>query len=209
MQCNDTKIKNINRLKFDKDTLHSIIALIKGEPFLFGVFMKQIKLTQNKFAIVDNDDYEYLNQFKWYAAKKVNQNIFYACRMSKTINGERYIVQMHRVIMGNIAGVVIDHINGNGIDNRKENLRKCTVKDNNRNKRISKNNQTGYKGVYYLDNIKNNKPYKYIIAQIGGNKNRRYLGTFKTLELAAIAYNESALKYYGEFANLNKIRRLK
>ena len=159
--------------------------------------MKEIKLTQGKVALVDDKDFEYLNQFKWYAGKKKRN--FYAYR-KKWIDGGQKTIIMHRVIMNTPKGMEADHKDGNGLNNQEYNLRNCTTAQNTKNRRISKsNNKSGYKGVYWK---KSNKTW---VAQIKNNYREIYIGCFQTKEGAARAYNEKAVEFYGEFANLNKI----
>ena len=153
--------------------------------------MRKIELTQGKFAIVDDEDYEYLRQFKWYYREG------YAARGIRKPNGKWTTIYMHRVIMGASECMEVDHINGDKSDNRKENLRICTLLENRRNRTKYKSNTTGYKGVYY-DRRK-------IRAKIKTDNKQIYLGSFKTLKEAAKAYNEAALKYHGEYARLNKV----
>jgi hypothetical protein len=167
--------------------------------------MKEIPLTKGKVAIVDDDDYEYLRQFKWYYADR------YAARGQwigdiRYSNGKQKLktIRMHRVIMNTPGGMETDHINGNKLDNRKENLRICTGVQNRRNRVKYKNNSIGYKGVFIKKKHKN-KTFESICAQICVNKKIIHLGTFKTPEEAAKAYNEAAIKYYGEFAQLNEV----
>ena len=157
--------------------------------------MKEIKLTQDKIALVDDEDFEYLNQFKWYAGKSINT--FYACRrLGKTE------IRMHREIMKtqleNNIGKLIDHKDGNGLNNQKNNLRTCTISENNKN-RHTINNSSGYLGVSL------SKRRKKWLAQIKNNKKVIYLGYFKDKKDAAKAYNEAAIKYHGEFASPNII----
>ena len=101
--------------------------------------------------------------------------------------------------MGNISNLHTDHINGNTLDNRRINLRICTHQQNMWNKPISKLNKSGYKGVFY---IKSSKMYK---ASLKINNKLIIIGYFYFAKQAAKAYNEIAIKYHGEFANLNKI----
>ena len=142
--------------------------------------MKEIKLTQDKIALVDDEDFEYLNQFKWYAVNYKNN--FYSCR---TLRQSK--IKMHREIMKtqleNNIGKIIDHIDGNGLNNQKYNLRTCTNAENCRN-RHSVNNSSGYLGV-----SKRSKKWK---AQISVNKKVICLGTFEDKKDAAKAYNEAA-----------------
>lgn len=105
---------------------------------------------------------------------------------------------LHRAIMKAKKGEQVDHINGNTLDNRKENLRICTHAENIRNRNQRKNSNTKYKGVF-----KSGKKWG---ASIGYENERYYLGVFKTQEEAAIAYNKAALKYHGEFALLNTVK---
>jgi hypothetical protein len=92
-----------------------------------------------------------------------------------------------------------DHINGDGLDNRRDNLRVCNCAQNQRNRGKQNNNQSGLKGVSW------HKKGKKWITQLKLNKKNIYLGLFKNKERAAVAYNEAATKYHGEFARLNEI----
>lgn len=173
--------------------------------------MKEIKLTQGYVAIVDDEDYELINQFNWFPSK--SGNIVYAGRRA-TKNKKRYNIQMHRLIMGLESGckLIVDHINHNGLDNRKENLRVCTQQLNTRNSRKRKDCHSKHKGVgrkrdSYLSKTTNKityYPYKWS-ATIHVNGSNIYLGDFKLEEDAARAYNEAAIKHFGEFALLNKV----
>jgi len=160
---------------------------------------KEIQLTQGKVAIVDDEDFEYLNQWKWHC--KINGNNFYAVRSIKYTNGkyDKKIV-MHRFLL-NVSNsrLHVDHVNNDSLDNRKINLRICTHDENLRNRKINLNNTSGYKGVYW------HKIGKKWTSVIGINKKIIYLGLFINPIDAARAYNAAALKYHGEFANLNKI----
>lgn len=156
--------------------------------------MKEIKLTKKNIAIVDDEDYEYLSQFKW------SSNHGYATR-NITINGIQKTIRMHRLIANPPDGMQVDHINGNRSDNRKENLRVCTNAQNIRNAPKQKNNKCGFKGVSIK--YRKNKKYQYIVAQIHSGKKNIHLGIFNTKEEAALAYNKAATKYHGEFAKLN------
>ena len=157
---------------------------------------KEIQLTQGKVAIVDDDDYEYLNQFKWHIYKQ-NRNNFYA-RTVIYLNKKRIPVVMHRLLI-KCDGYIIDHISGDGLDNRKCNIRVCTRSENPINRRVNINNLSGYKGVSWF------KPEQKWRAQIQYKKVVYHLGCFEQRIDAAKAYNEAAIKYHGEFANLNKI----
>jgi len=166
--------------------------------FYFTKMAKEIILTQGKVAIVDDEDFEYLNQFRWFASKKVN-NTFYA-RTNHITNGKWKSVYLHRFIL-NITDKkqFVDHVNRDALDNRKINLRICTNSQNQMNRSYTVKNLTGYKGVQH--DIRINK-YR---ATITFKQKRIWLGHYIDPIDAARAYNAAALKYHGEFANLNKI----
>lgn len=157
--------------------------------------MKQIPLTQGKFAIVDDSDYEYLNQFKW-CAHRIG-NTFYADRMGER-DGKNYTELMHRVIL-NItdSNVHCDHINHNGLDNRRCNIRICTRSQNGMNRKRYANSSSIYKGVTYR------KDMGKWTARIRLNNKNKSLGIFNNEYDAAKRYDLAAIEYYGEFANLN------
>src|SRR3972149_6021810 len=96
--------------------------------------MKKIKLTKDEFALVDDEDFEYLNQFAWQCSP-----LGYATRR----------IGMHREIIKTPKGMYTDHINGNPLDNRKENLRIVTFSQNMLNRKRYKNNKSGHKGVVW------------------------------------------------------------
>lgn len=161
--------------------------------------MKQIQLTQGLVAFVDDEDFEYLNQWKWYAHKKGNS--FYAIRNGsrKDNNGKQYGIKMHRIVLGEIdQNLFVDHIDHNGLNNCKSNLRTATNAENCRNMRIIRG-LSKYKGVYQK------KGRSGWIARIGGNE-RKFLGRFNSEEEAAMAYNKAALEIYGEFSYLNEVK---
>ena len=105
---------------------------------------------------------------------------------------------MHYVILPRKKGLQIDHINGDKLDNRLQNLRYCTPQENSRNKKLRSDCKLGYKGVSYRKDRKSN--YRAFIFVDG---KRIYLGTHTTPKDAAIAYDNGAKKYFGEFASLN------
>ncbi|MBL0320720.1 MAG: HNH endonuclease [Alphaproteobacteria bacterium] len=149
---------------------------------------KSIPLTQGKFALVDDEDFKKLNKYKWHL------NNIYA---ERTTWPEHKHVYMHRYIMTAKAGQEVDHINGNKLDNRKENLRLASHSQNCKNQAKPKNNTSGYKGVT------KNKAGNNWIAQIKTNGKHLSLGRFENIQDAARAYDNAARKYFGEFAKLN------
>ena len=109
----------------------------------------------------------------------------------------RATLPIHRLIMDAPKGMEVDHINGNPLDNRKSNLRICTIAENLRNKGAGKNNTSGYKGVSW---VKRNKRW---LAQIKHNGKQVYIGHYKNKEEAARAYDKKAKELHGEYAYLN------
>ena len=157
--------------------------------------MKEIKLTQGKVTQVDDDVFDYLNQFNWYAEK--GYNTYYAARKI-TINGLKTSTRMHTVILKIDKGSICDHIDHDGLNNQKSNLRICSHFQNMRNRKSNHNAKSRYLGV--SPSGRNNLPWRTFIEI---NRKSTSLGYFKTEEEAALAYNNTAIKHYKEFANLN------
>lgn len=160
--------------------------------------MKEIKLTQGKVALIDDEDFDRVNSFKWFAV--MHRSTFYARRIVKN-NGIQKTIHMHRFIMNCPNDKQIDHIDGNGLNNIKSNLRTCTNNQNLCNRGMNKNNTSNYKGVNYF---RRDKKWR---ARITINGCEKHLGLFDTKEDAAQAYNIAAERYHGEFAKLNEIKR--
>jgi len=154
--------------------------------------MKTIPLSRGKAAIVDDDDYEFLNESRWYVSEF--ENHCYAVKAGT----KRTKIFMHRVIMGALKDVFIDHINGNGLDNKRCNLRICTNSQNQQNRHtacgVSK-----HKGVHW------NKKERRWYSKIKKNGKCYWLGGYKSEIAAAIAYNTAARELFGEFAYFNEI----
>lgn len=157
---------------------------------------KEIPLTRGYVALVDDDDYERLSQYKWYA-RKSQSGKFYAARKSPSENGKQKHIWMHREIMNTPSGMETDHINGLSVDDRKENLRVCTSSQNKMNRGKRSDNTSGYKGVSW------DKSKKRWQSRIHVNKTTKHLGYFSTAEEAARAYDKAALEIHGEFSVLN------
>lgn len=147
----------------------------------------------NKYVKVSDQDYNMLKEYRWNVEK--SGHTFYA---STKIKGKK--VRMHRMIMHDIGELQVDHINRNGLDNRRENLRKATKDQNRANSgKMRDGVRRRYKGVHFH---KGNDLWVAVISIGGKNKT---LGYFKTAREAAVAYNKAALFYHKEFAYLNKI----
>ncbi len=160
--------------------------------------MKEIKLTQGKFTMVDDDDFEYLNQWKWYAALFTGAKTYYAVRVDYT-NGKRTIL-MHRVILElTDRKVKADHRDHNGLNNQRKNLRSATHSQNIKNTCSRKNSTSKFLGVHWE---KERNKWK---AEITSNRKTKRIGRFDREIDAAVAYNKAAIEIHGEFANLNII----
>jgi hypothetical protein len=161
--------------------------------------MKEIPLTQGQVALVDDEDYVYLNQWKWHAIKA--KYTYYANRTLHFDDGTVVSIRMHRQILGVPQNKETDHIDGNGLNNQKSNLRICNYSQNQYNKRGW--GTSGYKGVSArMDNHTN--PYRAYIS-IGGRL--VHIGSFPSIEEAALAYNNEAIKHFGKYAKLNVINK--
>ncbi len=156
--------------------------------------MKEIQLTQGQVALVDDEDYEHLNQWKWYAHKF--KSTYYAGRTCRA-SGKPKTIKMHREIMKTPAGFLCDHKDHNGLNNQKCNLRNCTKSENNANG--TSMGSSKYLGVSYY------KAAKKWQAYIRKDNKPIFLGKHDSENMAGKAYNEAALKYHGEFARLNII----
>jgi len=164
--------------------------------------MKEIALTQGKTVLVDDQDYECLNQWKWCARQ--GRHTFYARRNIRVTKGKQKQtpLYMHRVILGLQPDDKrqCDHIDGNGLNNQRTNLRICTHIQNLQSQRSWKIGTSRYKGVWWY---RRDRTWQ---SQIQVNKKRVHLGYFVSEIEAAHVYNEAARQYFGEFARLNELR---
>jgi hypothetical protein len=158
--------------------------------------MKEIALTNGYVTTVDNEDYDRIFAVckKWNA--KVSRHTVYACGARK-VNGKFVFVSMHRIVM-NVSSpdVIVDHIDGNGLNNKKSNLRTVTPAQNCANMRKWKTSGSIYKGVW------ENSPGRWR-AGISFKNKTISLGTYDTELEAAIAYDKKARELFGEFAHTN------
>jgi hypothetical protein len=157
--------------------------------------MQTLPLTQHKIALVDDSDYAALNQWKW--TYLPNTRSGYAVRW-ETRDGKRHTVYMHRQIMGAAKGQLVDHEDGNGLNNQRYNLRLCGRSHNGANKPVPART-IPYRGVYANPAIRRD-PF---FAQIKFARRIYHLGGFQAQEDAARAYDRAALYCFGSFARLN------
>lgn len=150
--------------------------------------MKLLRLTKGKFSEVDDDLFEELSKWKW-----STHSCGYACR-----NEKGKLILLHRQIMHFHANKVVDHINGDKLDNRSENLRVCAMSQNASNGKSHKDSTSIYKGVSYCAN-------KRWLSQLYVNGKTVFQKYFSEEIEAAEAYNQNAVKYFGEYARVNKI----
>lgn len=155
--------------------------------------VREIPLNRGRVALVDEADYEWLSQWRWtFAGEPTGGG--YAVR-GCDVGGARRTLLMHRAILSPEPGLQVDHINGDGLDNRRANLRPCTASQNCQNRAVKKGTRSGFKGV--------TKYNRYWRAAIRAEGRTRYIGYYATPEEAARAYDEAAMRLHGEFARLN------
>lgn len=160
--------------------------------------MKEVVLGSGAVALVDDEDYELINQFHWSEVHKGKTS--YAVRFHRIGDGKQLSIYMHRVIMNAKTGELVDHIKGNGLDNRKSELRRCCKKDNQRNRPgACKGSSSCYLGVSWSSERRK------WVAQIGIGDTHIGIGRFDREEDAAYAYNLAAAEHFGEFAHLNEL----
>lgn len=166
--------------------------------------MKELKLSSGRypqmFTQVDDEDYKFLNQWKWHAGKKNQKGDFFFVKRNATVNGKIGCVIMARLIMGlTDKSQFIDHKDGDSLNNQRSNLRIATRRQNCVNRRPS--GRSKYLGVSFC-----HKKWEAAIQSI--TRSKIYLGRFEKEEDAAIAYNKAAIEIHGEFARLNIIPNL-
>jgi hypothetical protein len=163
----------------------------------YGYPFRRIPLTLGKFAIVDPEDYDRLRKYKWHAQQ--SDRTFYA--VHSLTNGKREPrrnLQMHNLVINVPAGMYCDHINHNGLDNRKANLRPVSgVQSVWHRRKFKRPSRSKYKGVDWSADMKRWR----VRIRVSGK--RIYLGSFENEIDAAKAYDCAAKKYHGEFAVLN------
>lgn len=152
-----------------------------------------IPLTKGKFALIDLADFPKVKDYRWSAS--YNEPRWYAKRGARYGNGKSRIIAMHHSVLPQKVGVEVDHRFGDGLDNRRRNLRYATHSQNMNNRTVGYNPASGFRGV--RERISGWQ------AGISENRKRVYLGIFPTAREAAIAYDAKAKELHGEFACLN------
>ncbi len=163
----------------------------------YGYAFRRIALTRGQYTIVDPEDYERLARYKWQAMK--SRHTFYASRYSRRDkDGKRKCYMMHREILKPEGNKLCDHINGNGLDNRKTNLRPATRAQNGWNRRKNRvKSRSRYKGLAW-----DSKDKRWEV-RISVNGRRIYVGRFQDQTEAARAYDRAARRYHGRYAQVN------
>lgn len=153
-----------------------------------------VPLTQGKFATIDAEDWPRVGQFRWYA--RLVRGKWYAGRSVPDMRGRQRLIHLHRFILDAPDGALVDHADGDGLNNARGNLRLATTVQNAANRVIRSDNRTGFKGV-------GRRKGGRFIAEIVSGGQRYYLGRFGTAEDAARAYDAKARELFGEFAHCN------
>jgi hypothetical protein len=154
-----------------------------------------IELTKSQVSIIDNEDWVLVKEYKWYAHQDLCGK-YYAVAWTKMVNGKRKLLLMHRLLLAATKGQQIDHINGNSLDNRRENLRFCNCSQNQQNRKVTSGTSL-FKGV---SRCKTTNRWR---ADIKSNGKQVFIGRFDTELEAAKAYDTKAKDLFKEFASLN------
>ena len=152
-----------------------------------------VPLSRGKFALIDNEDYDLISKYTWHVV--LERKLYYRAKSSTGLGKKGAFIYMSRLIMNAKPGQVVDHKNGNTLDNQKKNLRFCSHTENKRNCVKHRDSKNPYKGV-------TKRRYGWD-AKISFNKKGIYIGKFATAKKAAIAYDMAAQYFFGEFARLN------
>lgn len=160
--------------------------------------MKEVKLTRGFVALVDDDDFGRVSAIKWRYCP-VRGKHEYAMGTTSGSHKTRKHMFMHRLLLNAPKGMDVDHIDGNGLNNQRSNIRLATRAQNQMNKKKKPACSSIYKGVYFR------KCRRKWISYIRINKQKTFVGYFDTEVEAALAWNEAAKKNHGKFAVLNEL----
>lgn len=155
--------------------------------------MIYVSLGKGKVAIIDDEDAPRVLCHTWLCYRSQSGGEYAKCHVKR--GGKKTTLYLHQLILDAPSGKMVDHRNGNGLDNRRENLRLASRAQNRQNSRLDRDSSSGYKGVR-----RNRRKWQ---ARINVGPNRITLGSFNTKEDAARAYDAAAKKHYGEFARVN------
>lgn len=158
--------------------------------------MKKIELTRGFVARVDDRDYAWLSRYRWHAVICKSGPV-YAARAVRNPDGSQSKVYMHRVILRADKDETVDHVDRDGLNNSRRNLRRVNWSQSNINRRLQRNNSSGYRGVTL------HRRSRMWQASIKHGGNTEYIGSFTSARVAAEAYDERAAEVHGEFAQLN------
>lgn len=161
--------------------------------------MKQINLTQGQVTQVDDDLYDWLNQWKWYYRKRTGKRT--GGDVVRSLHGydDEGHVKTKTLYMSNLLlpvppGFVVDHADCNPLNNQRSNLRRATYRNNNTNSTVRKNNKLGVKGVYWHE-----AKQRYVV-QLSMNGKKKWIGNYKSLEEARKVSEQALKKHHGKFA---------
>jgi hypothetical protein len=157
-----------------------------------------IRLSKDYFTIIDSEDLPRVSKYKWHTT---TVNKYNKPRAVCSFKG-RKTLKLSRLIMNAPDNMVVDHINGNPLDNRKCNLRICSQRENMLNRNLNRNNKSGYKGVSWSK--RDNK----WLSELQTNNKSYYLGIYKDKIEAAKAYDKKAIEFFGEYAKTNFPQKL-
>jgi hypothetical protein len=169
--------------------------ILEYRRYRYGYPFRRIFLSDGKCAIVDQQDFYRTNKLDWIV--KEDFDSIYAVRFFREPGKRSKLNSMHRFICNPPGGLFIDHINCNGLDNRRKNLRLATHSQNSCNRPKRKNTTSRFVGVHF------SKKSKRWVAQIKYQGGKKWLGYFDNEIDAAQAFDRAAIKYHGEFARLN------
>lgn len=176
--------------------------------------MKEIKLNRGYIALVSDEDYERVSQHRWWVKLRKDRSTIYAHGKQRDEEGVLKHITMHRFILRlKDPKVIVDHIDRDGLNNTRENIRICSASANIQrgSKKLGKSKHLGVHITYTpykhtsKTGVETSKVYHYWTAVITLNRKSKCLGTFKDEEDAARAYNKAALEIYGEHAQLNDV----